>query len=180
MPSIIPAEQWKPTTPETRSSPGARNPALLYSVIRQFSLETNPRYQPKGSTTYCNIANWDISSAMGCEIPHWYSTSDGAPVPVGKGAEMSANKMVDWLKMFGPKFGWKIVGLQDAVAAAQRGEFSLAIWKNPQGGPGHVATFTPDSTLTAPHIAQAGSQCFVGKSLASGFGSLPVQLWTHA
>jgi hypothetical protein len=134
------------------------------NVIAQFPVTTSARYLPANGVTWCNIYAWDVSRALGCEIPHWW-----------QGREQTANNLVDWLSSVGPDYGWAECNEDQALDNANNGLPTFVTYKN-QGGHGHIAVVLPGGSLT---IAQAGLSNFVGKPLTSGFGNLPVQFFSH-
>ena len=90
---------------------GNRSAYHYFKVIEQFEVESSPRYEP-GKKTYCNIFAWDVTRAMGAEIPHWLIKGDktGASavdtdgkykVEAEKREELKVNKTVHWLKKIG-------------------------------------------------------------------------------
>lgn len=161
------------------NAPGARSPAALVEVARQFDVASNTRYQPRNESTFCNIYCWDVTRAMHAEVPHWVDDA-GAPVGPAKGRELPVNGMVLWLEHVGPRYGWTSTDEYGARTAANRGEPSLVTWANPTGGHGHVAVVVP-STTSETLIAQAGTRCFYGLPVSRGFGSTrPLHWWTHA
>ncbi len=98
--------------------------------------------------------------------------------------EMTANLMEGWLKLHGPRHGWAECIERRAKEAADRGEPTIALWRNPEirsnGRPasGHVAMVLPgneDETF----IAQAGSINAERIKLRETFGVRPVRFWTH-
>lgn len=130
------------------SVPGNRNPVLYRSIIDGFDVENNPRYavnQKGAGDTYCNIFLWDVTSAMGAEIPHYTDRDTGAPAAAGaeNALRMNANRMTDWLNTHGPRYGWHEVGSEQAQALANRGCPAVAVWKNREGGHGHVQVISP-------------------------------------
>lgn len=139
-----------------------RNPSAdTYNrVIDQFDVETNPRYaqnhQGKGET-YCNIFAWDVTRAMGAEIPHYVqSVESGIPSAGTDGQELDANATNDWLNQHGADYGWREVSAEEAQALANQGYPTVASWKNP-GDIGHIAVVRPgELTDAGPEIAQAG------------------------
>jgi hypothetical protein len=78
---------------------------------------------------------------------------------VGKGNELTANAVNDWLHRHGDRFGWRQVPLSDAVDAANQGCPVVASWKN-GGGIGHIAVIRPGIATAAegPLMAQAGKE----------------------
>ncbi len=154
-------------TPEVVSTAGNRSAALYRAVIDQFDVEDNPRYainQKGQGDTYCNIFMWDVTSAMGAEIPYHTDKATGAPLSSGQAANavsMSANRMSDWLNTYGAQYGWYEVTAEQAQALANRGCPAVTIWKNPTGGHGHAQVVSPsEDGLYDPSrgvaIAQAG------------------------
>jgi hypothetical protein len=70
------------------NDPGDRGVGAYKRVLGSININ-DERYKEKLSTgeTWCNIAVWDASRALGVEIPHWDEN----------GAEMSAADVYDWL-----------------------------------------------------------------------------------
>ena len=157
----LPLEVWKPATPVITSSEGARNPALYRSVIDQFSVETAERYKPfRDGYTYCNIFMWDVTSAMGAEIPHYTNPQTGEPMyyPDIKGAtQMGAIATDEWLKKYGPEYGWRQVDAETAQRYANSGRPAVTT----AGSLGHVQIVCPSQDgdfdqIRGVTIAQAG------------------------
>jgi len=174
---------WLLVTPAITSNPGNRSRDLLERVIRQFRVATNPRYrqnQQGRGETYCNIFVWDVTRALGCEVPHWVDAG-GQPVAPGQGRELDANGVCRWLRDHGPRHGWKPVSDWLALLEANAGRPALAVWENP-GGIGHVAVVRPgtrDAARGVP-IAQAGAINFDDGYLKDGFGSAePIRFYVH-
>src|SRR5262249_33697365 len=150
-----------PVDAPVRGDPSNRNASNYSDVINQFAVDTNPRYQPRGGNTYCNIFAWDVTRAMGAEIPHWV---DGNGNPAGGGApgarELDANGGHRGLETQGPRSGWREVSAAEAQQRATQGPPAVASWNNP-GGIGHIAVVRPgELTNRGPAIAQAGASNF--------------------
>jgi hypothetical protein len=164
---------WLPADAPLKSAPGERNPDLYSAVIDQFAVEKNPRYrrdqQGKGET-YCNIFIWDVTRAMGAEIPHWVGQENNSSV-LGKGIELDANGVIRWLQVQGE---WQEVGPERAQDLANQGFPVVAAWLNP-GGIGHIAVVRPGvySSVQGPTIAQSGGTNFNHGTVAQGFQSIP-------
>lgn len=164
---------WHSVQAPIFSGPGDRRPGLLALVINQFQVASNPRYQANqqgANETYCNIFVWDVTRALGCEVPHWI-VGDGHPSEPGYGRELDANGVIMWLRSHGRNHGWRSVSAEDALTAANQGRPAIAAWYNP-GGIGHVAVVRPgqyDRVRKLP-IAQAGALNFDDKYLVDGFG----------
>ena len=165
---------WRSYDAALRSLPSERDPFLYASVINQFLVSSNPRYTPdqqgKGET-YCNIFVWDVTRAMGAEIPHWVD-GDGSPADDGMGRELDANGLIAWLETGGRAAGWETVAAEQAQSLANRGFPVVAAWENP-GGIGHVAVVRPGehSETDGPAIAQSGSTNFNIGTVEQGFRS---------
>jgi hypothetical protein len=157
---------WKNTPPwlPVNLPPSAR--VDLHSIVAALDPEGALRYRKQGSTTFCNIFTWDVSRAAGDEIPHWYDEQTGAPLEVGNGIEMHANRQVEWLDK-----NWTPMPEAAARDAAATGYLVICGWRNP-GGIGHVSVLLPEGTT-----AQAGGTNFVGKPVSAGFGKLPVRFF---
>lgn len=166
-------QPWLPADAPLKSTPSERSLALYDAVINQFAVEKNPRYrrnqQGKGET-YCNIFVWDVTRAMGAEIPHWVDQTND-PSVLGEGIELDANDVIQWLQSQG---GWKKVDSERAQDLANQGYPVVATWLNP-GGIGHIAVVRPGkySSSQGPTIAQAGETNFNHGTVDLGFQSLP-------
>jgi len=170
---------WVPVTAPEQGSPSARNAATYDNVINQFAVGSNPRYQPRDGNTYCNIFAWDVTKAMGAELPHWVD-ANGNPAAQGQGRELDANATNAWLNQHGAKSGWRKVSAEEAQAMANQGHPTVASWDN-QGGIGHIAVVRPgEVTGNGPAIAQAGSECFNDGHVYDSFPrSAEVEYWVN-
>lgn len=174
---------WEEVVPDLKVSLSDRSPANYLAAVKQFEVETNPRYERGhanpgvGKETYCNIFLWDVTVAMSCEVAHWVDPATGVEVPKGKGMELSANGVCDWFATHALKFGWMQCGKAKAMERASMGLPTVVLWKNP-GGIGHVAVVLPGADFC--HIAQAGANNFFDKDLSKGFGGITSLLfYTH-
>lgn len=178
--TITPVDAWKESVPSVVNAPGARHANAYVDVVKQFDVVNNPRYKPSKlgfGETYCNIFCWDVTFALGCEIPHWVDPF-GNRVAVGKGKELNANATFDWLGAKGfNDLGWMVVSEKTAINRASFGFPTVVIWKNP-GGIGHVAIVMPSTG--AAMISQAGKNNLYNAALTSGFGHIqPLKFATH-
>lgn len=164
-------ERWLPLDAPIRSRPGSRDPSTYFRIAQQFRVTEMPRYMAVPGKTWCNIYAWDVTRAMGAEIPHWYDPATGNPMPVGKGSEMRANDMVSYLEQM--RGGWQQVPSELARSRAAAGYPTVIVWRNPDG-PGHIAMLLPDGT-----IAQAGASNLWRGSITAGFGYRPLKFFTH-
>lgn len=145
-------EIWNAARGAYESAPGDRSAQLYDAVIDQFHVSSNPRYEPRDGSTFCNTFASDVMLAMGRELP-W-----------GR-----ANEIAAWLEGGGDS--WIPVSMYGAQDAANAGQPVLAAWSNPSG-PGHLAVVRPGSVSAhGPTIAQAGASNFDRGSAAEGFGS---------
>lgn len=165
--AFLPAAAWLPASFRTAGKVNNRSANNLRQVIGQFDVESAERYRPyKNGNTYCNIFVWDVTSALGCEIPHYVDRDTGAPrvYPDTKGAyELDANGTHDWLAKHGANYGWYEVSAEDAQRYANAGYPAVTAWKNSSGGAGHVQVVCPakDNGYDARRgvtVAQAGSK----------------------
>lgn len=173
-------EQWITVTAPLRGSPASRSAELLFRIVAQFVVADAARFRsfvdPRTNrlVTFCNIYSWDLTSALGAEIPHWVIVD-------GKRVELNANATLGWLTKSGPAAGWRAADEIAARANANQGRPSVGVWANPTGGPGHIALLVP-RRLGAPDvtfITQAGKNNFAYGLLSVGFGTKPVSFFTH-
>jgi hypothetical protein len=160
---ILPLEIWRPAMPAFTNIEGERSPELYRSVINQFNVEKAPRYRPhRDGYTYCNIFVWDVTSAMGAEIPHYTdpATGNAKYYPDIKGtSEMGAIAIDEWLRTRGQSYGWREVSAETAQRCANEGKPAVTT----AGRTGHVQIVCPsedgeyDGTRGVT-VAQAGSK----------------------
>ncbi|GAB3776617.1 WXG100 family type VII secretion target [Spirosoma horti] len=173
-PGTTVANQAKYSTPPLTNTELNRAPASYDQVINQFAVGNNPRHLKFQGNTFCNIFLWDVTRAMGAEIPHWVSAKDEIAIPFSEGArEITINAGVDWLQKHGPSHGWQLTTDKGAQDNANLGKPAVVVWKNPIiGGHGHTAVIRPGSlTVKGPIIAQAGGINFNMGHLKDGFGT---------
>lgn len=157
----IPSQPGRPTKPAITSNVWNRSASLYTSVINQFSVETRERYQPDGGT-YCNIFVWDVTTAMGAEIPHYFNAKTGKPMSYGdKGAnQMNANAMYKWLHEHGDQYGWFEVTPGEAQELANQGHpVVTALYRSGQHGHVQVVCPSKDGVYDEKRgvtVAQAG------------------------
>ena len=164
---------WVPLQPKIVNS-GVRSRENYDAVINQFDVENNERYRPyrrknsgeiTWSDTYCNIFLWDVTRAMGAEIPHWVDINTGEPREypnVTNAKELDANGIATWLDTKGKEYGWREVTAEEAQARANEGKPTVGVWKNPNGI-GHVVVVRPapdNANSGEVYLAQAGSKNF--------------------
>jgi len=186
---VLPLEWWRPTTPAITGSPDNRNPSLYTAVVNQFDVEKSERYRPgREGNTYCNIYVWDVTRAMGAELPYYTNPTTGEPMyyPDIKGAKyMGAIAMETWLEKHGPTHGWFEVDAQTAQMHANMGRPAVTS----AGDLGHVQMVIPSKDgkfdpVRGVAIAQAGRivSNYMHISGIYGANSLnnKVRYWVHA
>lgn len=177
-PGTTNTQAWIPVDAPLKGSPSNRNAATYADVIDQFAVGSNPRYQPRDGNTYCNIFAWDVTKAMGAEIPHWVDAA-GNPTDVGQGRELDANGVNQWLNNQGPSHGWREVSAEEAQEMANQGHPVVASWNNP-GGIGHIGVVRPgEINERGPALAQAGARNFNDGHVKDSFGNVPVQYFVN-
>lgn len=188
-----------PLQPAITNAVGERSPEKYNQVIDQFDVEKNPRYLPGDGKTYCNIFAWDVTRAMGAEIPHWVNAKGEPCKPGAKGAiEINANLTAKWLKDHGKEYGWVEVTREEAIAAANEGKPTVAVWYNNTfkdgtldtahpwshdwGRSGHIVIVRPknskfritqdsEKNRLGVYIAQAGSKNYQYTIIENGFSA---------
>ncbi len=175
----IPENAWEVANAPLTNNVGQRDPDTYRAVMNQFNVESNPRYTVNKNgigDTYCNIYVWDVTRAMGAEIPH-YLTSAGEPVSTGGAGitETNANMVNDWLNTYGPKYGWKQVSAEEAQQYANQGMPAITSWKNPSGH-GHLQMVSPSAdggydTVNGVAISQAGRLLINDGHIVDSYGN---------
>jgi peptidoglycan hydrolase-like protein with peptidoglycan-binding domain len=177
-PGTTSQDAWLPTSPPVKGDPAARSAQLYDQVINQFAVGVNPRYAQRGGNTYCNIFLWDVTRAMGVEIPHWVDGA-GNPQPPFSGRELDANDTHRWLNQHGARFGWRKVDAAEAQVLANAGHPAVASWLNP-GGIGHVGVVRPGQVgPNGPALAQAGAKNFNQGSVFDVFPRNGTEFWVN-
>ena len=186
--AVLPTECWRPTTPVIRSDEESRSPELYNSVIGQFRVQSAERYRPfRDGATYCNIFMWDVTSAMGAEIPHYTDPDTGEPriYPDIKGAKaMTAVAIDDWLKTYGSDYGWQKVDAETAQRYANEGKPAVTTGGSLDHAqvvcPSRDGEFDPVRGVT---IAQAGrivtSYTYISSVYSASALNNNVSYWVH-
>ena len=55
------------------------SPDEYRNIVIQFTADRTDRYVPDGNHTRQNVYIWDVTRALGCELPYYYRTMDGKP-----------------------------------------------------------------------------------------------------
>lgn len=163
----------KEVVPKVTNNVGKRSSAAYNEVVNQFEVADNPRYDNSDGRTWCNIYAWDVTSAMGCEIPHYVNNATGAPMTQqealsnpGTYSEQNCGRHCDWLAEHGTKYGWREVSAEQAIQSAASGEPAVAITR------GHIAMVAPNNAgEEGVYISQAGASNKNHIPIRNGFGS---------
>ncbi len=114
---VTSTDTWKAVQAPVQSKPRRRSARVLWTLLDQFAVAHNPRYRPATPLeARAHIFLWDVSLAMGCEVPHFRA-----------GREMTLAHTIDWVRREGPTLGWQRAKADGALAAADRGELVVAL-----------------------------------------------------
>lgn len=153
------------------------------------------RWWPQGATTYCNVYAHDVAMAAGCYLPRvWWTSSaiarlaSGQTVPVVYAQtvnEMRANAIFDWLREYGPGFGWqRALGPDEVQEAASSGRLGLiCAQRTDLNRPGHIQIVGPEhgerqarrvnGRVTQPLQSNAGARNFTWGQLGNSWWTGP-------
>lgn len=156
---------------------GEWTPDSYTQSVLWFNILKSLRWQPSEDKTYCNIFVWDVTRALGVEIPHYVD-----------GNETNANWIYDWLTGEGqasgyPSWrggkgsdvGWFEVTSKEAGERANQGYPTVVVASdNREGQHGHAAIVVPGNSLVSsgifyPPVAQAGGIISTNVSSYSAF-----------
>jgi hypothetical protein len=119
-PQVSDKSGWKAVVAPIQSRPGQRSKQKLEQVLKQFAVTSNPRYRhtpPEKSKAHIFV--WDVSIAMGCEIPHFVGAN-----------ELTLNQTIDWVRFEAPMKGWVRTGEFDVYDLANAGRMVIALPKD--------------------------------------------------
>jgi hypothetical protein len=143
-PGVTSPDVWKGLTPPVQSAPGQRSGPLLQQAIAQFAVGTNPRYEPDApGKPRGHIFLWDVSRAMGCEVPHFVGAR-----------ELSLAQTCDWLRHEGPMRGWHKVADQDLFTVASQGALVVVMPRELKFK--QLAVLEPQAVAYKPLVTGAG------------------------
>lgn len=146
-----------------------RSPELLCDILAEHQFRGAARYRPRdvdgkpGIETFCNVHSCDVAEAMGVLLPR------------GK----RANELALWLASGGVEHGWEQVSEHTARAMADEGQLALAVWFNPNGGPGHIAPLEPSMGEPGVWCSNVGATNFLRGTVGQAFGSRAVTFFVH-
>lgn len=161
---------WKAVQAPVQSREGKRTRELLEQVIRQFAVSTNPRYgEDAPGKPRAHIFAWDVSRAMGCEIPHFVGAK-----------ELTLAQTCDWLRHEGPMRGWHRVGEYEVLEAVDKGQLVIAMPKDIKVKLLAVVAPQEPPADMKPRLTGACLKRGSGFSNMDCFGVRPVEFFTHA
>jgi hypothetical protein len=115
------------------------------------------RYQPRKSTTFCNIYAHDYCHLAGVYLPRvWWTQSAIEMLAQGQNVqpfygttidEQRANDLFRWLRDFGPRFGWRQTGtLNKLQLEVNQGAIGLIVARRKEDGlSGHIVVVVPET-----------------------------------
>lgn len=152
-----------------------RSRAMYRAIVEQFEVKTAKRYQRTSDDTYCNIFAWDVTSAMGAEIPHWIDDAGNASKFGKPNHELRVDGIFDWLKKHGGS--WRECTRGEASMAAELGCPTVVLDKDD-----HIAVVVPVSGAADIRVTQAGAHNLVDAPLGDAWRAtdLPkLHFFTH-
>ncbi|HSP97597.1 MAG TPA: glycoside hydrolase family 19 protein [Candidatus Dormibacteraeota bacterium] len=153
--------------PRRSSADPQRRAAQLLDIVAWLDSENRVhlRYGPRSSVTFCNVYAYDYCYLADAYLPRVFWTAPalarigaGEAVPVrydNTVGELNANALHDWLRDFGPGFGWRWVADLDVLqAAANAGQVCLIVAKRKdQNRSGHIVAVVPEDRVRAARAA---------------------------
>lgn len=159
----------------------AERSAALTRLADWLDVEASPRYLPHDGATYCNVYAADYCYLAQAYLPRvWWTDralaafvrGETPPVVVDHTVrELRADGLHDWLRDYGPQFGWRraldLTSMQAAVNAGAVG--LICAEREAEGRSGHITVVVPeaagkkakrsaDGTVLQPLQSQAGSR----------------------
>ena len=165
----------------TRNPAGTRDEknADLHAIIEWLDVEQSARYAPDSSRTFCNIYAHDYCYLAGVYLPRvWWTERAITRLQAGEAVqpiyaetvrEKNANSLFNWLRDWGPDFGWQRVFDPDTLQdAANSGWVGVIVGqRHDLNRSGHIVVVVPendahqairrDGQVTRPLQSQAGS-----------------------
>ena len=151
-----------------------RRADLYNQVIDQFDVKNNPRYTPRYSDegellTYCNILAWDVTSAMGAEIPYELRDEKGIVYQY-----QNVPRMNTWLSgSEGRAAGWRPATEAEAIANANEGKPTVSLHPTK-----HIQVVRPQQNGdTGVMVAQAGKTSVISNydAMGNAYGNIGLE-----
>ena len=140
------------------SSTAADKVKELGKIIKWLDVENKVRYRPTSSSTYCNVYSYDYCYLASAFLPRvWWMPSALAKILAGTAQspiygqtveEVTANRIFNWLKDFGPQFGWRrTFDLTEMQNAANDGQVGIICAQRIDlHKPGHICPVVPETS----------------------------------
>lgn len=160
---------WKAVQAPVQSQQAHRTKALYTRVVQQFGIRENPRYADDGpGKIRGHIFVWDVSRAMGCEIPHFLGAK-----------ELTLAQTCDWVRHEGPMRGWKRALDGEAVMRANEGKMVVALPREQRIK--FIAIVVPQAPPTdgSPRLMGIGLRREAAAHPRDLFGSKPIDCYYH-
>ncbi|WP_128543081.1 SH3 domain-containing protein [Larkinella soli] len=142
-----------------KTGSGEEKAAQLTAIVNWLGVEKNNRYAPTPSQTFCNIYAYDYCFLAGAYLPRvwWSATSldklgrniEVAPIFAQTVNELNANSLFNWLKEFGPTFGWtRTFDFTQMQNAANDGLVVVVCAQNKvPNRSGHITAIVPETDV---------------------------------
>lgn len=157
------------------SATGAIKAGELTAIVSWLDVERKARYAPNSQHTYCNIYAYDFCYLASVYLPRvWWLPSAIERLKQGKAvspiygqtvSELNANSLFNWLKDYGPTFGWnRTFDLTQMQNAANDGQVVIICAHNRKPNrSGHICSVVPEtaskkatrSGVTVTHLLQS-------------------------
>lgn len=149
-------EEGRPTRNPEASK--AEKVNALKKIIEWLDVENSGRYDQTSGNTYCNVYAYDYCYLANVYLPRvWWKEKALLALNNGKSVsprygetvhEMNANSLFDWLREWGPEFGWQRIGTQDLnnlQQGANAGKVGIICGKHqdPESS-GHITVVAPE------------------------------------
>lgn len=166
-PALMAIDTWRATIPPAQSMFGRRSKRALLNAVAQFAAGHNPRYAPdaKGASR-AHIFVWDVSRAMGCEIPHFL-----------QGRELNLAQTVDWMKMTSQTRGWRKLMLDNALKEVEQGNLGIVVPKDPRRK--LIAVLRPRGSDGALRVAAAVPDKGNELTCREALGTEDIEVYVH-
>ena len=173
----------EPNRPARTGTTPAERAKSIAKIIRWLGVDSHIRYEPVGTTTYCNIYAADYCYLAGVYLPRvWWTgkalerLAKGEPLAAAYGTtvnEITANQLYQWLSDYGPEFGWtRVFDLTALQRQANEGSVCIiCAQRSDLNRPGHIAAVVPetaewkakrlsDGSVDIPLQSMAGVSCY--------------------
>jgi hypothetical protein len=151
-----------------QSREGNRSAETYLNVIHQFAVGVNPRYDPDGDKPRGHIFIWDVTRAMGAEIPHFLGIK-----------ELNLAQTVDWIRHDALMKGWQRADISLALQVAAAGAPVLAVPKEIKTK--WIGVVRPNERAKdgKPLLSAAGKERGNGLTVQQAFGVFAVEYFVH-